>query len=118
MHELSTLPTPGRSTTHGKMSLLAMPWLVLNLGGEMVYILEQRLKAQGIAPEKASRVLSDVCRTLFDPVFLREKLFMPQETYSVHATRRIFDRLAHSSIMRLSESRCGSCQSHTTGSCD
>lgn len=88
------------------MSLLGMPWVVVNLGCEMIYILEQRLKAQGIAPDKAVKVLQDIVRTLLDPSFTKEKLFVPQEMYSLHSTRKIFDRLAHSSIMRLSESRC------------
>jgi len=33
-----------------------------------------------------------------------EELFKPQEIYSLQSTRQIFDRLAHSSIMRLNES--------------
>ncbi len=32
---------------------------------------------------------------------------LSQEVYAVGAVRKIFDRLAHSSIMRLSETRCG-----------
>lgn len=38
------------------MSLLGMPLTVINLGGEMMYILEQRLIAQKIPPEKACKV--------------------------------------------------------------
>lgn len=87
------------------MSLLGMPWVVVNLGCEMVYILEQRLKVQGIAPDKAVKVLQDIVRTMFDQCFMEEKLFVPQEMYSLTSTRKIFDKLAHSSIMRLSESR-------------
>lgn len=33
-----------------------MPLMVINLGGEMMYILEQRLVAQKIPPEKARKV--------------------------------------------------------------
>jgi hypothetical protein len=36
-------------------SLLAMPSLVVNLGGEMMYILQQRLQAQSIPPEKSKK---------------------------------------------------------------
>ncbi|KAF6259309.1 organic solute transport protein 1-domain-containing protein [Scenedesmus sp. NREL 46B-D3] len=86
------------------MSLLGMPWVVINLGCEMVYILEQRLKAQGIQQDKGAKVLQDIVRTMFDRSFLSEKLFVSQDMYSLHSTRKIFDRLAHSSIMRLSES--------------
>ena len=33
-----------------------------------------------------------------------DELFRPQDVYSMHSVRQIFDRLAHSSIMRLNES--------------
>lgn len=90
------------------MSLLTMPLLVVNLGAEMVYILHQRLKAQCIAEDKAHMVLNDVVRTWFDNSFI-EELFKPQELYSLTATREIFGRLAHSSIMRLNQSRYAAC---------
>jgi hypothetical protein len=38
------------------MALFGMPLTVINLGGEMMYILEQRLIAQKIPPEKACKV--------------------------------------------------------------
>lgn len=79
-----------------------MPLLVLNMGGEMIYILNQRLQAQNIPPEKARKVLGDVVRTMYTPVFLDE-LFKPQEIYTVASTKQIFDKLAHSSIMRLNK---------------
>eukprot|EP00670_Eutreptiella_braarudii_P015932 CAMPEP_0174327374 /NCGR_PEP_ID=MMETSP0810-20121108/14478_1 /TAXON_ID=73025 ORGANISM="Eutreptiella gymnastica-like, Strain CCMP1594" /NCGR_SAMPLE_ID=MMETSP0810 /ASSEMBLY_ACC=CAM_ASM_000659 /LENGTH=359 /DNA_ID=CAMNT_0015441207 /DNA_START=38 /DNA_END=1118 /DNA_ORIENTATION=- len=85
------------------MSLLSMPFLVTNLGGEMIFILEQRLHAQNIPKEKSNKVLQDVSRAMFSQKFINE-LTKPQEIYSSSATREIFDRLAHSSIMRLSES--------------
>lgn len=34
---------------------LAMPVLIVNMGGEMVYILEQRLEAQNVPKEKGLR---------------------------------------------------------------
>jgi hypothetical protein len=83
-------------------SLYAMPILVLNMGGEMIYILHQRLHAQSIAPEKARKVLADVVRTMYTPSFL-EELFKPQDIYTVASTKQIFDKLAHSSIMRLNK---------------
>lgn len=87
------------------MSLLGMPWVVVNLGCEMLYILEQRLVAQGIADDKKARVLADIAATMFDPTFLQQRLFVPQDMYSVASTRAVFDRIAHASIMRLSTSR-------------
>jgi hypothetical protein len=83
-------------------SQLAMPILVINMGGEMIYILQQRLMAQNIADEKARKVLEDVIKTMYTPVFL-EELFKPQEMYSNSSTKQIFDKLAHSSIMRLNK---------------
>ncbi len=43
-----------------------MPMVIINLGGEMMYILDQRLKAQAIPSDKGSKVLNDVARTMFD----------------------------------------------------
>jgi len=83
--------------------LMTMPVLIVNMGGEMVYILEQRLQAQKIPETKGQKVLNDVVRTMYYPRFI-EELFKPQDMYSIHSTRQIFDRLAHSSIMRLNES--------------
>jgi len=82
---------------------MTMPVLIVNMGGEMVYILEQRLQAQKIPESKGQKVLNDVVRTMYYPRFI-EELFKPQEMYSIQSTRQIFDRLAHSSIMRLNES--------------
>ena len=48
-------------------------------------------------------VLQDVVRAMFTPDFIAE-LFKPQELYSSASARQIFDKLAHSSIMRLSTS--------------
>ena len=38
-----------------RMSLKTLPLLFINLGGEMVYILDQRLRAQNIPDEKAKK---------------------------------------------------------------
>lgn len=80
-----------------------MPLLMINMGCEMIYILEQRLGAQRVQSEKAIRVLTDVIRTMFSRSFVGE-LFKPQMMYTAKATRQIFNKLAHSSIMRLNES--------------
>jgi hypothetical protein len=44
-----------------------MPLVVINMGGEMVYILEQRLFAQNVGPDKSKKVLQDVLRTMYSP---------------------------------------------------
>ena len=83
-------------------TLLAMPIIVLNMGGEMVYILHQRLQAQKVPDEKARKVLEDIVKTMYTPQFLSE-LYNPQEVYSQGSTKQIFEKLAHSSIMRLNK---------------
>ena len=85
------------------MSSYVMPMLVFNMGGEMTYILNQRLQAQSVQDEKAKKVLLDVARAMFNPVFMDE-LFKPQEMYTQASTKQIFEKLAHSSIMRLNKS--------------
>ena len=69
----------------------------------MVYILHQRLQAQSVQEEKARKVLQDVVRAMYSPLFITE-LFKPQEMYSTASTKQIFEKLAHSSIMRLNKS--------------
>lgn len=88
-----------------KMSLLGMPWAMINLGCEMVYILHQRLNAQGIPPDKSVKVLCDIVKTMLEPGFIADKLFVAQDMYSLASTRKVFDKIAHSSIMKLSENR-------------
>lgn len=66
----------------------------------MMYILDQRLRAQNIPDEKAKKVMYDITSTMFNTRFM-EELFKPQEIYSKKAMRTVFDRLAHASIMRL-----------------
>ncbi|XP_008271889.2 protein OSCP1 isoform X2 [Oryctolagus cuniculus] len=94
------------------MSVRTLPLLFLNLGGEMLYILDQRLRAQNIPGDKArkdewtevdrKRVLNDIVSTMFNRKFM-EELFKPQELYSKKALRTVYDRLAHASIMRLNQ---------------
>lgn len=45
-------------------------------------------------------VLEDIIKTMHNEKFMAE-LFKPHHMYSNISTRQIFDRLAHSSIMRL-----------------
>uniref|UniRef100_A0AAV2MAH6 Organic solute carrier partner 1 n=1 Tax=Knipowitschia caucasica TaxID=637954 RepID=A0AAV2MAH6_KNICA len=68
----------------------------------MLYILDQRLRAQNIPVDKAKKVMNDIISTMFNKKFL-EELFKPQELYSKKALRTVFDRLAHASIMRLNQ---------------
>ena len=62
-------------------SLYCLPIVFSNLGVEMLYVLEQRLRAQKISEDKAVKVLHDVVKAMFDPQFVDE-LFKPQEVYT------------------------------------
>ena len=83
-------------------SLGCMPCIIINFAGEMFYILEQRLRVQNIPKDKAERVLDDLAVITFNQTFVDE-MFRPQYTYSMAAVKQVFYRIAHSSIMRLSE---------------
>ncbi|GLH14809.1 Protein OSCP1 [Gryllus bimaculatus] len=83
-------------------SVHTVPLLFLNLGGEMLYILDQRLTAQRIAKDKSIKVMNDIVGIMFNDRFLKE-LFKPQEVYNKHALRKLFEDLAHASIMRLNK---------------
>lgn len=82
--------------------LMATPILIVNMGAEMVYIFEQRLEAQKATDSKRQKVLHDMVQTMCYPRFL-EEVFKPQEMYTMQAFKQIFNRLAHSSVMRLTE---------------
>eukprot|EP00054_Salpingoeca_dolichothecata_P007846 m.44945 g.44945 ORF g.44945 m.44945 type:complete len:384 (+) comp17334_c0_seq3:51-1202(+) len=84
------------------MSVYALPVQVFCLGGEMLYVLRERLRAQQIAPEKEQTVLSDILKTLFNRMFVAE-LFKPQDLYTMETARSIFSKLCNMSIMRLNE---------------
>lgn len=79
-----------------------MPFVVINLGAEMVFILEQRLRAQTIEKDKSQKVLQEILQFMFNKSFLDE-LFKPQERHSYTATKHLFTKLAHSSVMKLNE---------------
>lgn len=114
------------------MSLRTLPILFFNLGGEMIYILDQRLKAQKVALSKSQKgmvvhrnkemivsyhtyhditlpnalpnaVVQDIVGQMFDLKCAKE-LFRPQKVLSMHSLRTVFSKLAHSSIMKLNES--------------
>ncbi|XP_046874892.1 protein OSCP1a isoform X6 [Hypomesus transpacificus] len=82
------------------MSMKTLPLLFINLGGEMLYILDQRLRAQNTSDDNTHKVINDIISTMFNKGFM-EELLMPQEVYSHRALRTVLTRLAHASIMRL-----------------
>ncbi|XP_047239038.1 protein OSCP1-like isoform X1 [Girardinichthys multiradiatus] len=92
------------------MSLRTLPLVFINLGGEMLYILDQRLRAHNTSEDKSEkgvwsesdrrRVLNDIVGTMFSKSFMDE-LLKPQQLYSHRTMKTVLTRLAHTSIMRL-----------------
>uniref|UniRef100_A0A6A7FWT2 Protein OSCP1 n=1 Tax=Hirondellea gigas TaxID=1518452 RepID=A0A6A7FWT2_9CRUS len=81
----------------------ALPLQFLNLGGEMLYIIDQRLRAQEVPPDRAAKVRNDILSIMLNRRFI-EEVFKPQPLYTKTALRGVFERLAHGSIMRLNSS--------------
>ena len=80
--------------------LMSMPIIMNCLGGEMIYILCSRLKAQKINMEKSICVIKDICNILFNKKFQNE-LYKRKKAYRHQEVKSIFETFAHSSIMRL-----------------
>uniref|UniRef100_A0A3Q3JFV7 Organic solute carrier partner 1a n=1 Tax=Monopterus albus TaxID=43700 RepID=A0A3Q3JFV7_MONAL len=92
------------------MSVKTLPLVFINLGGEMLYILDQRLRATSTSEDNSEkgvwsendrkRVMNDIVGTLFSKTFMDE-LLKPQQLYSHRTLKTVLTRLAHASIMRL-----------------
>ncbi|XP_035222998.1 protein OSCP1-like isoform X2 [Stegodyphus dumicola] len=88
------------------MSDKVLPIAFLNLAGEMIYVIKQRLEAQNISEDKSSKVIQDIISTMLNDQFIAE-LFKPQKMYSRSAMQFVFEKLVHSSIMRLNSNSMG-----------
>ena len=77
-----------------------MPIIINCLGGEMIYILCSRLKAQKISSEKSTRVIKDIGNVLFNKKFQTE-LYIHKKPYFHQEIKSIFESFVHASIMRL-----------------
>ncbi|XP_028041156.1 protein OSCP1 [Bombyx mandarina] len=84
------------------MSHFATPFIVVNLGCEMIFVIDQRLKAQNIAMEKCEKVLTDIVTVLLHPKLLDE-LFIPQPVATQTVVKQLLDDISTTSIMRLDE---------------
>ncbi|ESL11621.1 hypothetical protein TRSC58_00624 [Trypanosoma rangeli SC58] len=83
------------------MTIGALPFLILNYGAEMGFILHTRLIAQNVVRDKADTVMNDVVTHMFSTEFL-EELFRPQPLYSYMAVKEVFKSLAETSLIHLS----------------
>ena len=59
--------------------LMSMPVIINCLGGEMIYILCSRLKAQSISQDKSIRVIKDIGNLLYNKKFQND-LFIHKKT--------------------------------------
>ncbi|KAI3420925.1 Protein oscp1 [Globodera pallida] len=100
--ENSDAPDPENSDVPDPENSDAMPFLFMNMGGEMAYILEQRLQAQNVGDQRSSRVLCEIVAVMLSKSFLDE-LFEPREMYTKSGLRQHFEQIAHSSVMRLND---------------
>ncbi|KAF0024428.1 hypothetical protein F2P81_023230 [Scophthalmus maximus] len=82
------------------MSVRTLPLVFINLGGEMIYILDQRLRASNTSDDNSEKVMNDIVGTMFSKAFIDE-LLKPQQLYSHRTLKTVLTRLAHASIMRL-----------------
>ncbi|XP_033330835.1 organic solute carrier partner 1 [Megalopta genalis] len=79
------------------------PILYLNMGGEMLYVLQQRLKAQKISVEKSIQVLEGVTTALLSPKIL-SCIFEEESTSGMTALRSTLEAVVLSSIVKLDAS--------------
>ncbi|KAJ8714955.1 hypothetical protein PYW08_004936 [Mythimna loreyi] len=84
------------------MSHFATPFLAVNLGCEMIFVIDQRLKAQNISLDKSEKVLTDVATVLLHPKLLDE-LFTPQPVAAHALIKQLLQDIATSSIMKLDD---------------
>uniref|UniRef100_A0A8C3AVF8 Organic solute carrier partner 1a n=1 Tax=Cyclopterus lumpus TaxID=8103 RepID=A0A8C3AVF8_CYCLU len=84
------------------MSVRTLPLVFINLGGEMLYILDQRLQALNTSEDNSEKVLNDIVGAMFSKDFMDE-LLKPQQLYSHRTLKTVLTRLAHASIMRLNQ---------------
>ncbi|XP_044758883.1 protein OSCP1 [Coccinella septempunctata] len=85
------------------MSHYVTPFLVLNLGSEMVYVVAQRLQAQNVSSDKMTRVLDEIIGTLVSRELVSD-IMKPQPAYSHKAIKEMISVITQSSAMRLDPS--------------
>ncbi|KAJ3216859.1 Protein oscp1 [Dinochytrium kinnereticum] len=74
--------------------------LIVNLGGEMLYILEHRLRSYSVDVVKTEKVLQDLVVSMLDKV---EAINPTEAIFTRDQIQQLFYKFAHSSVMRLTE---------------
>mmetsp|Transcript_6017 Transcript_6017/g.18136 ORF Transcript_6017/g.18136 Transcript_6017/m.18136 type:complete len:303 (-) Transcript_6017:147-1055(-) len=84
-------------------SLIATPYLVVNLGCDYLFLLESRLRSEAAIPaKKTDEVLVDCAFALFEENVI-EKSFKRQKLQSVEEVKRLFYIVGQSPSLRIDE---------------
>ncbi|XP_055903210.1 protein OSCP1 [Eupeodes corollae] len=85
-------------------------FIVVNLGCEMLYVIDQRLKAQKISAEKSTEVVRDITSVFLDPKLIERLIIGSQQQKSLitaeHCKFMLAD-IACCSLMRLDDASMG-----------
>ncbi|KOB72101.1 putative Oxidored-nitro domain-containing protein [Operophtera brumata] len=84
------------------MSHFATSFIVVNLGCEMAFVIDQRLKAQSIPNDRSERVLTDLVTVLLHRKLLDE-LFLPQPVAQHAVIKQLLQDISSTSIMKLDD---------------
>ncbi|XP_017770456.1 PREDICTED: protein OSCP1 [Nicrophorus vespilloides] len=82
------------------MSRYVTPFLVVNLGAEMVFVVAQRLQAQNIPHDRSAFVLDEIISVLVSQQLMSE-ITKPQAAYSHESVKNLIEDVTQSSAMRL-----------------
>ncbi|CAL2035459.1 unnamed protein product [Caenorhabditis brenneri] len=102
---MDTIVIPDTPSERVRMSSHVFPALYLNLGSEMMYVLDQRLRVQKERiedREKSDKVVKEIMLGFLAKKTLDE-VFKGHGTPSRSGLKTFFEKVAHCSIMRLNE---------------
>ncbi|XP_055627948.1 uncharacterized protein LOC129769601 [Toxorhynchites rutilus septentrionalis] len=101
LHIVITLSKTRVFESRNKMAITNL-FIILNLGCEMLYVIDQRLKAQTIPLDKSAQVLREITEVLLDPKFLHYISTAYQHNMlTAQQTRILLTDIACCSLMRL-----------------
>ena len=83
------------------MAHRTMPILYLNLCGEMLYIIDQRLIDTNTPHDTQLKVCNDILQVAFNRKFINEIFTNHQPLYSKTVMKAMFERLARASTIRV-----------------
>uniref|UniRef100_A0A1I8MB51 Uncharacterized protein n=1 Tax=Musca domestica TaxID=7370 RepID=A0A1I8MB51_MUSDO len=107
----STTLTPLTSVPSSAHNPRANVFIIVNLGCEMLFVIDQRLQAQKIAKEKSIQVLHDITSVLLEPKFINSLIVGSTTTggqcLSEEHCKFMLKDIATCSLMRLDDVSMG-----------